>query len=1237
VPGKEGALVKDVMAVHEAPPGAKGNADPVLQLVLPRISLSYDPRDGSLRVVAGGEVIIGNEDLEITCFTSEPRELCQIRYRKQDKGFWEVSLKEKRVSWAVEGNFGSPDGRRQDISLAARLKIEKFKPTVGTFEDLGFTEANETRRPRSEWIESRKVLYAELLKGNAYDVLIVPFQVRGYAVDRVGRSLMTRYLADRIAGSTALRTPDPTLVARALGEDARIMDEDGIFRLANELKVRFLIRGSVGHDRDEKLRLTLLVQEADNGRFAADSKSTRLDWRDIPFSDEHPPEAAFSGILDDVAAKLPFKVTGKPAPSVYGKEPDIPLPESPMTLVTAKPASPVTGAYYLQLLGALFPEDSTAMEHLFERSLVVLNRVSPKSPDYPLLKARALFYLHRRPAALAALGRAATEEEKALQALLAGNLPELKKRVAGIKSPLQKIIAQIELNDLRWSYKERIGSDDYKGISDKFPNWGMVVNRRLQAGDRWYTQENLQVKEQMDAVFPIANFSADELLTSKMALGNLAGDDADIDLSVHGHYRRSLGSKGRELWPANGNQYPVKGDYLDLLHATGESNLLRRIYLTTFMQGLAESAIEQMNSYDKVYRGHPAMTYLKGSALAKRWKGNKELDYLLKERDDLYFNAYYWSGGQVKFNYSNNFRYYDADYPTRPFWQTFNGDRGELKGDKTVDFMKSSHKGNISINNDHTLNQLKNISLGLKYTHDNFYILKSYYEQVVNLLKEKHEPADALLEENRERFAGNPEKIEFYVKLNGNSADPLQRIKVMEEAIAAAPDLWESYQELGKFYMNRGEFGKAQETFLKYPLFREGEEADRVEMSNEAVDAALNLRWRGAIEESVPFFRIAANSNTGSGAEMMSAAILGLMDGDYPRAASNYLRLIRRYQDSQGYRDYMTSLHLMGYHQESWSILNTIDVQTNSPEIWTSAFIGQRMEAKTGAEIARWLGEDHFNKVDAAYIANYLLMSGLIDRAPEQKLPELIKTTMKGLKNPPEEYTSEHFRPNAAVFAEGYACARKGDYDRGHEILKQWITYLGYPRADFAVPYRVWCGVKAKRTAETDAFLKTLEDEYAKSPGAALPKAYYYISRAFVYGLQGNHGEAMQNLKLARYCIHPTGARPIYPWYQLVDACEWLYKDTGYAGYRALALDWAKLHQRILPWFAWAYAVEAKYAASDADRLRALAIALYLDRNSERLADVPETEKARARKWLEQNNPFLKYRNDPGVAEKSAA
>jgi hypothetical protein len=104
----------------------------------------------------------------------------------------------------------------------------------------------------------------------------------------------------------------------------------------------------------------------------------------------------------------------------------------------------------------------------------------------------------------------------------------------------------------------------------------------------------------------------------------------------------------------------------------------------------------------------------------------------------------------------------------------------------------------------------------------------------------------------------------------------------------------------------------------------------------------------------------------------------------------------------------------------------------------------------------------------------------------------------------------------------------------------------------------------------------------------------------------------------------PTGFRPLFGWYQLVEACEWLYEDTKHAEYRSLALYWAKLHQQIQPMFAWAYAVEAKYTDSPVDRLRALAMTLYLDKRSERIAGFSEPDQAKALEWLKKNNPFLK-------------
>jgi hypothetical protein len=68
--------------------------------------------------------------------------------------------------------------------------------------------------------------------------------------------------------------------------------------------------------------------------------------------------------------------------------------------------------------------------------------------------------------------------------------------------------------------------------------------------------------------------------------------------------------------------------------------------------------------------------------------------------------------------------------------------------------------------------------------------------------------------------------------------------------------------------------------------------------------------------------------------------------------------------------------------------------------------------------------------------------------------------------------------------------------------------------------------------------------------------------------------------------------------------------------------------------FAWAYAVEAKYAENPSERLRALALTLYLDRDSERINNFSESEKAKASEWLKENNPFLKDLDSVKNAEK---
>ena len=97
----------------------------------------------------------------------------------------------------------------------------------------------------------------------------------------------------------------------------------------------------------------------------------------------------------------------------------------------------------------------------------------------------------------------------------------------------------------------------------------------------------------------------------------------------------------------------------------------------------------------------------------------------------------------------------------------------------------------------------------------------------------------------------------------------------------------------------------------------------------------------------------------------------------------------------------------------------------------------------------------------------------------------------------------------------------------------------------------------------------------------------------------------------------------MFSWYQIVEACEWLYEDSGHSGYRQLALQWAKDYQVIQPMFAWAYGVEAKYSDDANARRKALAFALHLDAGSERIQEISDEEKAKAKEWFKANNPFL--------------
>ncbi len=120
-----------------------------------------------------------------------------------------------------------------------------------------------------------------------------------------------------------------------------------------------------------------------------------------------------------------------------------------------------------------------------------------------------------------------------------------------------------------------------------------------------------------------------------------------------------------------------------------------------------------------------------------------------------------------------------------------------------------------------------------------------------------------------------------------------------------------------------------------------------------------------------------------------------------------------------------------------------------------------------------------------------------------------------------------------------------------------------------------------------------------------------------------------KNLVAASTRIPYGERRSIPPWYQLVEACEWLRRMTGRGKYKESALKWARIHRRLDPIQAWAHGVEARLAAEAKSRPRALALTLYLDTNSDHLAGISRDEREKAREWLKSNNPFARDKAMP--------
>ena len=504
-----------------------------------------------------------------------------------------------------------------------------------------------------------------------------------------------------------------------------------------------------------------------------------------------------------------------------------------------------------------------------------------------------------------------------------------------------------------------------------------------------------------------------------------------------------------------------------------------------------------------------------------------------------------------------------------------------------------------------------------------------------------------MLAENSHRFHGHPNREQMLAQFNIRKGDIQKAKQIYQDVIEQGSLAWENYFELGKLYVDKGEYEKAGRLLNSYPLFTEENNINRVVLSNWSYNAGSLLFWRGAYEYARPLYEFSANLDTGSYASLTSKARLAMMDCDFESAAFYSKKGATRYNSQYAYRDYMSLLHLIGESESAWALFDLLIGRFKTPQIWTSAWIGHRINHFSLKQLQQWIKEKKdLNQHGRArsYLVRYALLS-MIDRQPDMERVKLVESlddssfyrTGQGTRyfdwklgpESTEVLTAFHlekmcrqkepFLSFYGSFAKAYYHLQLQQFDIAYHLLKKRSAFFSYQDSlgRAFMPYLVWAGIQSGHQDEMDNFLalakrKKRDDFDMKLAEAALAAG------------EGKHKMAVILLKAAFQKRPHTEERPLFSWYQLVELAEWFYNKSGRSCYLELVLEWSKKYQKIQPMFGWAYTIEAKYTTDPDKRIQSLAIAQFIDGQSAHLVGFSEKDREKAAEWMNAHKPFMK-------------
>jgi hypothetical protein len=412
---------------------------------------------------------------------------------------------------------------------------------------------------------------------------------------------------------------------------------------------------------------------------------------------------------------------------------------------------------------------------------------------------------------------------------------------------------------------------------------------------------------------------------------------------------------------------------------------------------------------------------------------------------------------------------------------------------------------------------------------------------------------------------------------------------VLEEALAGDRSDMEVRVELALARMKAGQsLAQARALIDERPADRRSDSA--IAETHAWAIPAHAFFFAGELDAARQYYQRVADIGTGSGSDLHARMRLRLIDGDIPGALMATRARLERYEGDFARRDLAALEFMSGHGDRAWDALRPRLPQSAEVELWIGAEVGQRIQGLTARQVRDWIAHSNYGnaRVDGLDIGvAYLNRFILDDRLPSDDDIALIGE----LGRQPSSLSAPQ---EASARLKQLALADHVD-NASLQAARELIGRVRWDRRATLKPLYAWVAWQA--SGGTDPTLDILR-------GASVAGDFdSMLAKALLLGLENDPTKAMAYLRAARIELAELSSGRLHEAvrsapYSAALASYLLYSKTRDAVYREEALKIAHAYERIFPFLAWPYALDALLSPDGPQRGVAACRAQYLDQHS---------------------------------------